>query len=141
MIIKFKDGHRIRFLRYGDIWLAESVIWEDTVLHASLEELRALKARITKWFGDNAPERIRDRFTVRLPLWNEIEYLPFKDQIAYKEGKISQITEYLLGDEYRASPLVCNLNSVYCPYSWYCRDAYLEWAGPIAIRLCLEERG
>lgn len=140
MSINFKDGHKIKFSRYGKIWLAESVIWEKTKLNGSLDKLRELKAKITQWFEENAPEEIKDRFTARLPLWAEINKLPLKDQIAYREGKTNQIADYFLGDENHTRPVNCyvgcsigHFGGVYC-------DADYDWSYTSAVRLCLEER-
>lgn len=140
MIIKFKDGHKIKFKRYGEIWLSESVIWEDTNLHGSLEDLRVLKAVIAKWFAKNALEEFADRFTARLPMWGEIKNLPFQDQIAYKEGTINQVSVYLLGDESNDYPAYCNIGHSDGAYGWFYCYAYLGWSGSSAVRLCLEDK-
>lgn len=145
MKIKFKDGHEIEFKRFGKIWLAESVIWGDTNLY-SLGELLELKKKIKRWFKENAPKEISDKFNARLPLWKEIHPLPFKDQVAYREGKTDQIADYFLGDEGDIYPYCCyvgNSNKVcrlfYSGASddW---DSSDDWDASDAIRLCLEEK-
>lgn len=140
MSINFKDGHKISFSRFGKIWLAESVIWEGTELHGSLDELRELKAKITQWFEENAPAEIEDRFTARLPMWAEIKALPFKDQLAYKEGRTDQIAEYFLGDEDDTRPVSCDVGVSYHNFGWFYCVAHLDWSVPRAVRLCLEEK-
>ena len=140
MEIIFKDGNKIEFKKYGNIWLANNVIWEGTELYGSLDELRELKAKINQWFEENAPEEIRERYNVRPPLWVEISTLPFKDQVAFREGKIDQIAEYFLGDEDDTRPVSCDVGVSYRNFGWFYCVAHLDWSVPRAIRLCLEEK-
>ena len=107
MTIKFKDGHEIEFKKHGRIWLAESVIWEGIRLNGSLDELRKLKDKTTQWFEENAPKRILRKYNARLPLWEEILPLVFKDRVAYREGRLDQVAYYLLGDEEWSCPFYC----------------------------------
>lgn len=138
MKIKFKNGKEIEFKQFGEVWLAESVIWEKTELHSSLVALRKLKAKVTRWFEENAPEEILTKYKVRLPLWEEIKPLPFKDQVAYKEGRTDQVADYLLGDEDCSYPLYCShfAGSGRCGF-YRDPDNYPNIS--YAIRLCLEE--
>lgn len=139
MVIKFKDGKEIEFKRFGNILLAESVIWEGTQLHGSLDKLRALKAKIAQWFDYNAPKKIREKYKARLPLWEEVRTLPLKDQLAYREGRDDQIADYFLGDEDNIHPAICPLAYFDNGYdSYYCYDD-IGLSHSIAIRLCLEE--
>ena len=141
MNVKFKDGKEIKFKKFGEIWLAESVIWEDTALHGSVTELRELKARVAEWFKENAPEEIREEYNARLPFWGEIKALPFKDQVAYREGKTNHIVVYFLGDEEDYDyPALCNIGCSLKYGDWFCCYAHLTWSIAGAVRLCLEER-
>ena len=143
MIIKFKDGQEIEFKQFGKIWLAESVIWEYMLLYSS-DGLRQVKAKVAQWFAENAPKELSDRFEARLPLWREIKHLPFKDQIAYREGKTEAIAEYCLGDEIgheNGSPAVFRYVGYSLSfYGWcYCGQDYI-WNYHHAVRLCFEEK-
>lgn len=140
MEIIFKDGKKIEFKQFGNIWLAESVIWEDTDIRGSIDKLRKLKVKVNKWFNKNAPKEIRDRFKVRLPLWNEIEPLPFKDRLAYKEGRTDQLTDYFLGDEDHTHPIRCGVARSLNYYGWFYYQEGYEWAVTGTVRLCLEEK-
>lgn len=140
MKIKFRDGREIEFKKYGKIWLAESVIWEGTELHGSLDELRELKTKISRWFAENAPEKIHDRFKARLPLWSEIKALPFKDQIAYREGGTDKIVDYFLGDADHAHPVSGTVHLFEDYFGWFYHFTIYDWSDTFAIRLCLEER-
>ena len=139
MEIKFKDGHKIEFKKFGNIWLADSVIFEVNELHSSMEELRLVKAKINQWFEESAPEEIREKYNARLPLWEEIKDLPFKDQIAYGYGRTDKISDYLLGDGDDTDTLLC-----YVGYSYDCGflscDIDYVYAGTRPVRLCLEEK-
>lgn len=139
MVIRFKDGKEIEFKQFGDIWLAESVIMEETELHDSMDELAELEDDITRWFDENAPEEIREKYIARLPMWDEIAPLRFKDQVAYREGKTDRIADYLLGDGDGACPVICDVGYTH-PFGWYCRESGLDWDTTTAIRLCLGER-
>ena len=140
MNIKFKDGHEIEFKKIGEIWLAESVIWEETELHGSLDELRILKAKIAHWFEENAPEEIREEYNARLPFWGEIKALPFKDQVAYMEGRTNRIVDYFLGDEDNDSPIAsCMHIDEDDRGRFYCFSNY-DWSDKFAVRLCLEKK-
>ncbi len=140
MIVKFKDGHKIKFKKFGKIWLAESAILEGTELHGSLDELRELKTKIAGWFAENAPEELHRKYNARLPLWSEVKPLPFKDQIAYREGKIDQFAEYFLGDEDSTRPFYCMVRLEKDGFGWLSCFAYFDWSFKLAVRLCLEER-
>ena len=140
MVIKFKDGKEIEFKQFGKIWLAESAICEKTQLNGSLDKLHELKAKITQWFEENAPEEIRERYNARLPLWGEISTLPFKDQIVYREGKIDQIAEYFLGDDEEDTyPIYCAVGISFV-YGWFYCYTGSDWSSALAVRLCLEEK-
>lgn len=140
MIIKFKDGHEIEFKKCGNIWLAESVIFERLRMRRSIEGLHKLKNEVTEWFEECAPTEIREKYNVRLPLWKDIEALPFKDQIAYAEGKTNRMAEYLLGDENDPFPAYCfaGRSGFHCGL-FLCRSKDY-WGNGRAIRLCLEEK-
>lgn len=140
MKIKFKDGHEIEFEQSGKILLAESVIWEGTELHGSMDELRELKTKITGWFAENAPDEIREKYNARLPLQEEIQPLSFAEQLAYKEGKTDETADYFIGDEDCAYPARCSVGTSLDEYSWVYFYATRDWSGAGAIRLCLEER-
>lgn len=139
MEIEFKDGHKIEFRKFANIWLADSVIFEVNELHSSMEELRLVKAKINQWFEESAPDEIREKYNARLPLWEEIKALPFKDQIAYAEGRTDKISDYLLGDGDDTDTLLC-----YVGYSYDCGflscDIDYVYAGTRPVRLCLEEK-
>lgn len=139
MKIKFKDGREIEFKRLGDIWIAENVIWEKTELNRSLENLRKLKVKISQWFAENASEEMREKYNARLPMREEIQSLSFKEQLAYREGKIDQVTDYFLGDEEHGFPVHCRVGiSDGC--CWFgCYSGY-AWDDSSAVRLCLEEK-
>lgn len=140
MKIKFKDGHEIEFKKFGNIWLAESVIMEGVGVCASHDDLRILKAHVAQWFKKNAPKEIREKYKASLPLSDEIDHLPLKDQLAYREGKTDEITDYFLGDETVPFPVRCRMrygNDDKSDY-FYCLTGY-SWADPSAVRLCLEE--
>lgn len=140
MIIKFRNGHKVKFKKFGKIWLADSVISEETELHGSLDDLRVLKAIVAEWFDKNAPKEIADKFTARLPMWREIKNLPFKDQIAYREDKTDQIADYFLGDEYYNRPVSCSAGGSNDYFgALYCKT-YRDWQSTGAVRLCLEEK-
>ena len=141
MVIKFKDGHEIEFRQYGNIWLAESVIWEDTALHnGSLKELRKLKAEIHKWFRKNAPEEIRGKYNARLPMRKEIESLPFKEQLAYKDGRNDLIADYFIGDEDGPVAFRCGAARFVGHFGWFSYRKCYDWAITSAVCLCLEEK-
>lgn len=141
MEIIFKDGHKIEFKQFGNIWLAESVIWEETALnYGSLKELRKVKVETNKWFRKNAPEEIRKKYNARLPLLEEIIFLPFKDQLAYKEGRTDQVADYFVGDENGPVALRCGVaHSLGSRGRFYYREGF-DWAITSAVRLCLEEK-
>lgn len=140
MKIKFNDGKEIKFKRFGKIWLAKNAIWDGTELDGSMEELRVLKAKVAEWFDKNASKKFAKRFTARLPLWKEVEHLPFKDQVAYGTKKTDRIAEYLLGDEEYSRPVICRVGLSRNGYGWlYCNaGGDCSYTGP--IRLCLEEK-
>lgn len=140
MIIKFKDGRKIEFKRFGEIWFAESAIWEGTELHGSLDELRELKTKIAGWFAENAPEEIRRKYNARLPLWSEVKPLPFKDQITYREGRTDKIVDYFLGDEDHTRPVSSTVGLSEDYFGWFYRFSNYDWSDTFAIRLCLEEK-
>ena len=134
MIIKFKDGHKIEFKKFGNIWLAESVIWRNNDL--LVEQLYKLEAKVAQWFEENAPRKATNKFKARLPLWAEIKHLPFKDQVAYAEYAKNEIVDYLLGDNGYGFPLYCHVGrsldgSVYCYTGG-------DWDVTYSVRLCLE---
>lgn len=140
MQFQFLDGHLITFEKFGKIWLAESVIWEETSLTSSLGDLRDLKARVADWFKKCAPKEISDNFSARLPLWEEIKKLPFKDRIACREGRNDQIADYFLGDEDYDRPVSCSVAGSNDYFgALYCKT-YRDWQSTGAVRLCLEER-
>ena len=136
MIIKFKGGNKIEFKQFGDIWLAESVIWRSTELQ--VKNLYEVKAKVAEWFEKNAPKEAINKFKARLPLWKEIKDLPFKDQVAYEERNKSEITDYLLGDRDEIFPLYCHVGSSF-DGSFYCYTGG-DWDISFAVRLCLEEK-
>ena len=138
MRIKFKDGREIEFRQFGNIWLAETVIWDETELHCSMKELCLVKAKVAEWFDKNAPDGIREKYNARLPLWNDIKRLPFKDQVAYEERNKSEITDYLIGDRDEIFPLYCHVGSSF-DGSFYCYTGG-DWDISFAVRLCLEEK-
>ena len=140
MIIKFRNGHKVKFKKFGKIWLADSVISEETELYGSMDDLRVLKAIVAEWFDKNAPKEIADKFTARLPLWKEIENLPFKDQIAYRKGKTDQIANYFLGDDYYDRPVSCSVGGSHDYFGTLYRNAYRDCHSASAVRLCLEEK-
>lgn len=142
MKIKFKDRKEIEFKKFGNMLLAESVIWEDTDLHGSLEELRKLKARVNAWFKRNAPKEICEKYKVRLPLWKEIKLLQFKDQIAYMEGETNQIINYFLGDEDGSFPIYYSIGYMTRNNGRYMSVCYSDWGvnGSQGVRLLLEEK-
>lgn len=139
MEIKFKDGHEIEFRKFGEIWLADSVIFKGDELRSLMEEFGLAKAKINQWFDENAPEEIREKYNARLPLWEEIKDLPFKDQIAYAEGRTDTISDYMLGDGDDTDTLIC-----YAGYSYDCGwlscDIDYIYVGSCPVRLCLEEK-
>lgn len=139
MEIEFKDGHKIKFAKYGNIWLADSVIWEINKLHSPMEELRLVKEKINQWFEENAPQEIHKKYNVRLPLWEEIKALPFNGKMAYGEGRTDIISDYMLGDGDDTDTLLC-----YVGYSYDCGflscDIDYVYAGTRPVRLCLEEK-
>ena len=140
MKINFKDGHKIEFKKFDRMWLSESVIWESTELHGSLEELRKLKAKIADWLDKCAPDEIRNKFIVRLPVRNDIKMLPLKDQIAYREWTNNKIVDYFLGDEDHDSPIAsCMHIDEDDRGRFYCFSNY-DWSDKFAVRLCLEEK-
>lgn len=139
MNVKFKDGKKIKFQKFGKIWLADSVILEETKLNGSVTELRELKAKVAEWFKENAPEDIREKYNVRFPLWKEFKALPFKDRFAYKEGRTDKIAEYFLGDEDNTYPVYCFVGGSN-RFGWFCCYADLGWSYKYAVRLCLEEK-
>jgi len=140
MIIKFKDGHEIEFEQSEKIWLSKSVIWEDTKLNGSMDELRELKSKIAHWFSENAPEEMRARFTARLPLQNEIKLLSIREGLAYKEGSDEQSDDYFLGDENSPYPVRCHVGISIDEYSWFFFYATRGNSGKGDVRLCLEEK-
>ena len=139
MEIEFKDGHKIKFAKYGNIWLADSVIFEVNELHSFLEKMRLVKEKINQWFDESAPDEIREKYNARLPLWEEIKALPFKDQIAYAEGRTDRISDYMLGDGDDDETTLS-----YAGYSYDCGflscDIDYVYAGTRPVRLCLEEK-
>lgn len=141
MIVKFKDSHEIEFKQHGNKLLAESVIFEGTELHHSIDELRKLKAEVKRWFDENAPEEIRKEYDARLPMWEEIRPLTLKEQIAYGEDTADRTAEYLIGDEELSFPLCCgvNLSSDHCGGFERDPDSYW-WEDKYAVRLLLEEK-
>lgn len=141
MKVTFKDGKEIEFRQFGNIWLADSVIWEKAKHHGTFDELHALKAEIDKWFEENAPEEILSKYRARLPLRAEIEPLDFKDQIAYSEGKTDHVADYFLGDETDKFPVSCGIDVVKDVYfaRFYCYTSH-DWSVTDAVRLCLEEK-
>lgn len=136
MEIIFKDGHEIEFKQYGNIWLAESVIWRNNDLMVG--QLYKLKAEVAQWFEENAPRKATNKFKARLPLWDEIKRLPFKDQIAYAEYTKNEIVDYLIGDSDDIFPLYCHVG---CSLdgSFYCYTGG-DWEITYSVRLCLEEK-
>lgn len=139
MTIEFEDGRKIEFKKFDGMWLSESVIWEKTTLR-NLLDLRELKAKIAQWFDDNAPEDVKGKYEARLPMWNEIEPLSFKDQVAYGEGETNLVVEYFLGDENHPFPVCCCIGYHYGDNEGFrCYiDSHLKPCH--AIRICLEER-
>lgn len=140
MKIKFKDGHKIEFNKYGNIWFADSVIWEKIQLYDSLDDLRELKAKIDQWFEKNAPDEIREKYNARLPLWREILTLPFKYKIVYRKGKKNQIADYFLGDEEDRTHPIYFTAGYYNGDSWFTANDFDFLSYEVAVRLCLEER-
>ena len=142
MIIKFKDGHKIEFKKYGNIWLADSVIWEDTKLNGSLDKLRKLKVKVSQWFNENAPDGILEKYNARLPLFNEVDNLPLKDRFAYKEGRPYQIADYFLGDEEPVRPVYSGVGDcdIYTGTFYRGGGEGRSYSYIGAVRLCLEEK-